>query len=62
MPEIDEIIAKFKEMTKTQCIRINTTENETNPFESSFGGTPYLQRILNILMQKIIIKGVAKSL
>ena len=44
MPEIDEIIAKFKEMTKTQCIRINTTERETSPFESSFAGTPYLPK------------------
>ena len=62
MPEINEIIAKFKEITKTKCIGINTTESKTGPFESSFGGTPYFQRILNILMQKILIKGVLKSL
>ena len=44
MPEIDEIIAKFKEVTKTKCIGINTIESETSPFESSFGGTPYLPK------------------
>lgn len=43
MTEINEIIAKFKEITKTKCIGINTTESETSPFESSFGGTPYFQ-------------------
>lgn len=44
MPEIDEIISKFKEMTKTKSIGISTTESETSPFESSFGGTPYLPK------------------
>lgn len=44
MPEIDEIIAKFKEITKTKCIGINTTESETGPFENSFGGTPYFPK------------------
>ena len=44
MPEINEIIAKFKEITKTKCIGINTTESGTGPFESSFGGTPYFPK------------------
>lgn len=44
MPEINEIIAKFKEITKTKCIGINTTESKTGPFESSFGGTPYFPK------------------
>lgn len=33
MTEINEIIAKFKEITKTKCIGINTTESKTGPFE-----------------------------
>lgn len=41
MDKNDEIIKKFKEMTKTKCIIINTTKGKTSPFESSFGGTPY---------------------
>lgn len=44
MTEINEIIAKFKEITKTKCIGINTTESKTGPFESSFGGTPYFPK------------------
>lgn len=35
---IYEIIEKFKDMTKTECVRINTEGGETSPFESSFGG------------------------
>ncbi len=44
MADIDEIIAKFKEVTRTECVRISASKGETTPYESSFGGTPYLPK------------------
>lgn len=42
MGKIDEIIEKFKALTKNQYVSIFVMKGETTPFESSFGGTPYL--------------------
>lgn len=42
MERIDEIIRKFKAMTKSEYVSIFVMKGETTPFESSFGGTPYL--------------------
>lgn len=42
MAKLDEIIAKFKEQTKSKSVRISISKGETSPFESNFGGTPYL--------------------
>lgn len=42
MAEIDEIIEKFKKMTKIECVKISVEKGETGFLESSFGGTPYL--------------------
>lgn len=39
MTEINEIIAKFKEITKTKCIGINTTESETSPLRAASRNT-----------------------
>ncbi len=44
MSAIENIIEKFKEMTSTKCVSIKATEGETSPFESSFGGIPYLPK------------------
>lgn len=42
MANIDDVIAKFKEATKSKAVKISVEPGETSPFESSFGGTPYL--------------------
>lgn len=57
MDKIDEIFAKFRDMTKINCVKINITKGETSPFESSFGGTPYLPKGFEYPLGLLLIKG-----